>query len=83
MRDLNEQSGENSILVIDNYDSFTYNIVQYLKIIGVSPLVIKNDELSLNSFPLAESLSLRAGEPPKTLVSACRCLTSIRTECLF
>ena len=33
------------ILVIDNYDSFTYNLVQYLGELGVEVLVYRNDEL--------------------------------------
>lgn len=32
------------ILVIDNYDSFVYNLVQYLGELGASPVVVRNDE---------------------------------------
>jgi anthranilate synthase component 2/para-aminobenzoate synthetase component 2 len=35
------------ILVIDNYDSFTYNIVQYLGEMGVDLEVRRNDQISL------------------------------------
>jgi para-aminobenzoate synthetase component 2 len=36
------------ILVIDNYDSFTYNLVQYLGEIGQEVLVRRNDQIDLN-----------------------------------
>ncbi|ARU62166.1 anthranilate/aminodeoxychorismate synthase component II [Tumebacillus avium] len=35
------------IIVIDNYDSFTYNIVQYLRELGADVLVKRNDEITL------------------------------------
>ena len=35
------------LLVLDNYDSFTYNIVQYAGELGVSPDVRRNDALSV------------------------------------
>ncbi|UCD54910.1 MAG: aminodeoxychorismate/anthranilate synthase component II [Candidatus Omnitrophota bacterium] len=35
-------------IVIDNYDSFTYNLVQYLGELGEEPLVFRNDEIALN-----------------------------------
>jgi para-aminobenzoate synthetase component II len=35
------------ILVIDNYDSFTFNLVQYIKKIGEEVVVIRNDQVSL------------------------------------
>ena len=35
------------MLLIDNYDSFTYNIVQYFQMLGINPIVIKNDEMKL------------------------------------
>lgn len=36
------------MIIIDNYDSFTYNVVQYLKELGVNPKVFKNDEISID-----------------------------------
>ena len=35
------------ILVIDNYDSFTYNLVQYFGELGAEPMVRRNDEISI------------------------------------
>ena len=34
------------LLVIDNYDSFTYNLVQYFGELGAEPLVKRNDEIT-------------------------------------
>jgi anthranilate synthase/aminodeoxychorismate synthase-like glutamine amidotransferase len=36
------------ILVIDNYDSFTYNLVQYLGELGTQPLVRRNNEITVD-----------------------------------
>ena len=36
------------ILLIDNYDSFTYNIVQYIGELGGTVVVKRNDEISLD-----------------------------------
>ena len=36
------------VLVIDNYDSFTYNLVQYLGELGAELRVYRNDEISLD-----------------------------------
>ena len=36
------------VLVIDNYDSFVYILVQYLGELGLEPIVFRNDKLSLH-----------------------------------
>ncbi|MCK4462794.1 MAG: anthranilate/aminodeoxychorismate synthase component II, partial [Candidatus Omnitrophica bacterium] len=40
---------KNKVLVIDNYDSFTYNLVQYLGEFGVEPLVFRNDKIGIDT----------------------------------
>jgi anthranilate synthase/aminodeoxychorismate synthase-like glutamine amidotransferase len=49
------------VLMIDNYDSFTYNLVQYLRILGAEVLVYRNDALSVE-----QALAL---EPTHVVVS--------------
>jgi len=49
------------VLVIDNYDSFVYNLVQYLGELGAEPVVHRHDDLSL-----AELVAL---EPDAVLIS--------------
>jgi anthranilate synthase component 2 len=34
------------VIVIDNYDSFTYNLVQYLGELGAEPVVFRNDRVT-------------------------------------
>lgn len=55
------------ILVIDNYDSFTYNLVQYLGELGGEPQVRRNDGITLNEIeslnPSAIVISPGPGTP--------------------
>ena len=37
------------VLVIDNYDSFAYNLVQYLGELGAEPEVVRNDRASVDA----------------------------------
>ncbi len=41
----NHADANRKILVIDNYDSFVYNIVQYLGQLGAVCTVVRNDEI--------------------------------------
>ncbi len=36
------------VLVIDSYDSFVYNLVQYLGELGAEPVVVRNDEVTID-----------------------------------
>ena len=42
------------LLMIDNYDSFTYNLVQYLEELGVPVTVFRNDQVSLEEIERME-----------------------------
>jgi anthranilate synthase/aminodeoxychorismate synthase-like glutamine amidotransferase len=43
-----EPAARPRVLVVDNYDSFVYNLVQYLGELGAEPLVHRHDELTLD-----------------------------------
>lgn len=41
-------TGKPKVVVIDNYDSFTYNLVQYIQELGASVSVFRNDRITVN-----------------------------------
>jgi len=49
------------ILVIDNYDSFTYNLVHYLEDLNCDVTVKRNDQLSLNEITGFDKILLSPG----------------------
>jgi len=53
------------MILIDNYDSFTYNIVQYLKELGVEPKVFKNDEITIDELKKIDFSSIIISPGPK------------------
>lgn len=62
------------ILVVDNYDSFTYNLVHYLAELGAETHVIRNDDLTA-----AEALALK---PEALLLSPGPCTPNEAGICL-
>ena len=67
-----------TLLVIDNYDSFTYNLVHYAQELGADTRVIRNDDMSA-----AEALRLGAkailiSPGPKTPTEAGMCLDILK-----
>jgi len=53
------------LLVIDNYDSFTFNLVQFLGDLGADPVVVRNDEKTVDE--------LREMAPERIVVSPGPC----------
>jgi anthranilate synthase component 2 len=50
------------ILVIDNYDSFTYNLVHYIeKLTGIHPHVFRNDEIDIRNAATYDRILLSPG----------------------
>ena len=60
-----EHRGAGSVLVIDNYDSFTYNLVQYLGELGAEVGVVRNDKATVED--------LRGLRPDRLVVSPGPC----------
>ena len=61
------------ILVVDNYDSFVYNLVQYLGELGAEPVVFRNDQIDVDAAarldPAGVLISPGPGEPADAGVS--------------
>lgn len=58
------------MILIDNYDSFTYNVVQYLLELGVEPKIFKNDEISVEELAGMDFNSIIISPGPKNPDSA-------------
>jgi anthranilate synthase/aminodeoxychorismate synthase-like glutamine amidotransferase len=54
------------LLVIDNYDSFTYNLVQYLGELGTTPVVRRNDAVTVEEIGALEPQAIVLSPGPCT-----------------
>jgi anthranilate synthase component II len=66
------------VLMIDNYDSFTYNIVQYCLELGADLKVIRNDELSVEEIKELAPQKIILSPGPATPDDAGVCLDVIK-----
>ena len=66
------------VLVLDNYDSFTYNLVQYFGELGEDVKVVRNDEIDLAGIAALEPARLVLSPGPCSPAEAGICVDAIR-----
>jgi anthranilate synthase component 2 len=66
------------VLVIDNYDSFTFNLVQYLREIGATVAVERNDSLTVDDIARAEPAAVVMSPGPRIPEEAGICVDLVR-----
>jgi len=66
------------LLVIDNFDSFTYNLVQYLGELGADPQVFRNDAITLDKIDNSECSGIVISPGPGTPADAGISIPAIR-----
>lgn len=55
------------ILVIDNYDSFVFNLVQYLQQLGAKCTVVRNDEINESEASRYDGILVSPGPAPRKM----------------
>ncbi|MDR2083229.1 MAG: chorismate-binding protein [Candidatus Ancillula trichonymphae] len=66
------------ILLVDNYDSFTYNIYQYLTEVDCSVLVVRNDKITIDEVEALNADAIFLSPGPKAPESAGICLEVVK-----
>lgn len=64
-------------ILIDNYDSFTYNLYHYFGEIGADVKVVRNDEITINDLMAMDLEGIILSPGPKTPIEAGICLAVI------
>ena len=54
------------IAIIDNYDSFTYNLSHLVKELGAEVTVMRNDQFAMNDLQAYDKIILSPGRVPGT-----------------
>jgi anthranilate synthase component 2 len=66
------------ILLIDNYDSFTYNIYQYLAVLGEEVVIYRNDKITLDEIATMKPDKIVISPGPKSPKEAGICIELIK-----
>ena len=66
------------LFVLDNYDSFTYNLVQYFGELGAEPVVYRNDAITVEQVRALKPAAVVISPGPKTPADAGICVPLVR-----
>jgi anthranilate synthase component 2 len=67
------------VLVIDNYDSFTFNLVQYLRELGATVVVERNDTVSVEDIARSNPAAIVMSPGPRVPEEAGVCVDLVRS----